>query len=233
MLTQQAIFTTTDPLKVEPINDGDIKVQLCYSGTIMVIYLKDNLRLEENLQIEQVFNLVRQLCNFDCKQPFTLKWVDEEGDPCTISSQQELDEAIRLYYLNNESELVFHVFPNVPYRPGFPCAGEDRNIYRRGARRWGKLYFVNGHRYQAKRFARHALCKVCNDRIWGLGRQGYKCLECKIMVHKRCYRFISQHCDEILMQQDRTSNNSSKSSYSKQSNRSQSKREFFIFTFKF
>ena len=26
-----------------------------------------------------------------------MKWVDEEGDPCIIQSQVELDEAIRLY----------------------------------------------------------------------------------------------------------------------------------------
>lgn len=37
-----------------------------------------------------------------------MKWVDEENDPCTISSQMELDEAIRLYELNKEAELVIH-----------------------------------------------------------------------------------------------------------------------------
>jgi atypical protein kinase C iota type len=35
-----------------------------------------------------------------------------------------------------------------------PCQGEDRSIYRRGARRWKKLYKVNGHIFQAKRFNR-------------------------------------------------------------------------------
>jgi hypothetical protein len=30
----------------------------------------------------------------------------------------ELDEVIRLYYLNKERELVLHVFANVPERPG-------------------------------------------------------------------------------------------------------------------
>ena len=43
--------------------------------------------------------------------------------------------------------------------------------------------------------------KVCQDRIWGLGRQGYKCLECKVMVHKRCHKFISLQCSEIQQQQ--------------------------------
>ena len=30
------------------------------------------------------------------------------GDPCTISSQMELDEAIRLYEINRDSEIVMH-----------------------------------------------------------------------------------------------------------------------------
>ena len=47
-----------------------------------------------------------------------------------------------------------YVFPSHPARPGLPCKGEDRSIYRRGARRWRKLYHVNGHLYQAKRFSR-------------------------------------------------------------------------------
>lgn len=37
-----------------------------------------------------------------------MKWVDEEGDPCTLSSQLELDESIRLYELNKDSEVVIH-----------------------------------------------------------------------------------------------------------------------------
>ena len=181
------------PAKIR--QNDDIKIQLFYCGTIMVIYIN------ESISLDQFYNLIRLICKFDAKQLFTIKWVDEEGDPCTISSQVELDESIRLYYLNKESELILHVFANMPEKPGTQCAGEDRSIYRRGARRWRKIYLVNGHKYQAKRFARNALCKVCMDRIWGLGRQGYKCLDCKIMVHKRCHKFINLKCEEILEQQ--------------------------------
>lgn len=42
------------------------------------------------------------------KYPFTVKWVDEEGDPCTISSEIEVQEAIRLYETNKEAELTVH-----------------------------------------------------------------------------------------------------------------------------
>ena len=74
--------------------------------------------------------------------------MDEEGDPCIIQSQVELDEAIRLYEVNKDAEFAVHVFPGVPPSPGQPCYGEDRSIYRRGARRWRKLYKVNGHIFQ-------------------------------------------------------------------------------------
>ncbi|CAB3230144.1 unnamed protein product [Arctia plantaginis] len=48
------------------------------------------------------------MCRFLPDQVFTMKWVDEEGDPCTISTQLELDEALRLYELNRDSELTVH-----------------------------------------------------------------------------------------------------------------------------
>ena len=187
---------------IQERSDDDLKVQVHYDGLIMVIYIKEKCKEQkESIRIEQFFDMMRQICNFDIKQPFTLKWLDEEGDPCTLSSQMELDEAIRLYYLNKETELSVHLFGNEPEKPGYQCVGEDRSLYRRGARRWRKIYLVNGHKYQAKRFARTALCKVCQDKIWGLGRQGYKCLECKVMVHKRCHRYINMQCDDVLLEQ--------------------------------
>ena len=39
-------------------------------------------------------------------------------------------------------------------RVWFPSIAAAGNIYRRGARRWRKLYKVNGHTFQAKRFSR-------------------------------------------------------------------------------
>ena len=39
------------------------------------------------------------------------------GDPCTISSQVEIDEAIRLYEVNNDSEITIHSKLN--FKPNF------------------------------------------------------------------------------------------------------------------
>uniref|UniRef100_A0A8C5CBD0 protein kinase C n=1 Tax=Gadus morhua TaxID=8049 RepID=A0A8C5CBD0_GADMO len=142
---------------------------------------------------------VRELCSVARQQPITLKWIDDEGDPCTISSQMELEEAFRIHQRTRSSGLLLHVFPSIPERPGQPCPGEDKSIYRRGARRWRKLYRVNGHLFQAKRFNRKAYCGHCSERIWGLGRQGYKCINCKLLVHKRCHKLIPQTCQKLMV----------------------------------
>ncbi|XP_043102670.1 protein kinase C zeta type isoform X4 [Puntigrus tetrazona] len=83
---------------------------------------------------------------------------------------------------------------------------EGESIYRRGARRWRKLYRVNGHLFQAKRFNRKAYCGHCSERIWGLGRQGYKCINCKLLVHKRCHKLVpltcQRHMDPVMPSQE-------------------------------
>uniref|UniRef100_A0A3Q2DVC0 protein kinase C n=1 Tax=Cyprinodon variegatus TaxID=28743 RepID=A0A3Q2DVC0_CYPVA len=122
---------------------------------------------------------VKTMCSVARQQPITLKWIDDE-DPCTISSQMELEEALRIYSRTKRSGLLLH------------------SIYRRGARRWRKLYRVNGHLFQAKHFNRKAYCGHCGERIWGLGGQGYKCISCKLLVHKRCHRLLPQTCQRLM-----------------------------------
>lgn len=92
---------------------------------VLVTYVSPDILLE-GLQEE-----MRAICQFSLDQEFTMKWIDEEGfvhyliflyiyvikflivylclgDPCTISSQVEIDEAIRLYEVNNDSEITIH-----------------------------------------------------------------------------------------------------------------------------
>ncbi|CAF1389462.1 unnamed protein product, partial [Didymodactylos carnosus] len=165
------------------------KFLIHYNQLSTVIYLPNDIRLENFL------TNIRSICQFPSSYDiFTIKWLDESSDAITISSQRELYTAIRLYHKNNDKELHVHVFNTTPDEPGLLCAGEDRIIYRRGARRWRKLYLINGHRYQAKRFSTTAACTVCNDRLWGLGRQGYKCIDCRVLVHKRCVKQLRIVC---------------------------------------
>ncbi|GAB6031304.1 hypothetical protein CHUAL_009100 [Chamberlinius hualienensis] len=91
------------PTQFEMDNEQpDVKVKTAYNGEVMITYINPYISLED-MCME-----MRDICKFDSNQPFTMKWVDEEGDPCTISSQEELEEAIRLYDLNKDSELTIH-----------------------------------------------------------------------------------------------------------------------------
>uniref|UniRef100_A0A3P9PEN0 protein kinase C n=1 Tax=Poecilia reticulata TaxID=8081 RepID=A0A3P9PEN0_POERE len=175
-------------------NSHQVRVKAYYKGDIMITHF------EPSISYEDLSGEVRDMCSMDNDQQFTMKWIDEEGDPCTVSSQLELEEALRLYELNKDSELTIHIFPCVPEKPGMPCPGEDKSIYRRGARRWRKLYYASGHAFQAKRFNRRAHCAICTDRIWGLGRQGYKCINCKLLVHKKCHKLVTVECGRPMIQ---------------------------------
>ncbi|XP_051493223.1 protein kinase C zeta type isoform X2 [Apus apus] len=182
------------------LNKDFIRVKTHYSGDILIT------NLDASMSYDELCDEVHEMCNLQQEQPITLKWIDDEGDPCTISSQMELEEAFRLYCQNRDEGLIIHVFPSTPEKPGMPCPGEDKSIYRRGARRWRKLYRVNGHLFQAKRFNRRAYCGQCSERIWGLGRQGYKCINCKLLVHKRCHILVpltcKRHMDSVMPSQE-------------------------------
>ncbi|VDN59470.1 unnamed protein product [Dracunculus medinensis] len=176
--------------KISFIEETDVKLKTRFQGQVLVLYAKVPLLLDSLL------SSLREACKQSSSQPITVKWIDDEGDPCTISSQRELDEAIRLLNMNGDAELNVHVFLGVPALPGLPCSGEDKTVYRRGARRWKKFYHVNGHRFQAKRLNRRMQCFFCNDYIWGLGRQGYRCADCRLCVHKKCHRAVRQPCGD-------------------------------------
>ncbi|XP_066838325.1 protein kinase C zeta type isoform X2 [Anser cygnoides] len=133
------------------LNKDFIRVKTHYSGDILIT------NLDASISYDELCDEVHEMCNLQQEQPITLKWIDDEGDPCTISSQMELEEAFRLYCQNRDEGLIIHVFPSIPEKPGMPCPGEDKSIYRRGARRWRKLYRVNGHLFQAKRFNRDSV----------------------------------------------------------------------------
>ena len=38
---------------------------------------------------------------------------------------------------------------------------------------------------------------ICRDYMWGIGRQGYRCADCKMCVHKKCHRAVRQPCGEV------------------------------------
>ncbi|KAL1464220.1 hypothetical protein WDU94_003887, partial [Cyamophila willieti] len=90
------------PIQAPPDEVHEVRVKFAYNGEVFITYIKPDTTYER-LQEE-----VKEICKFSPDQVFTVKWVDEEGDPCMISTQMELEEAIRLYEVNHEPELVIH-----------------------------------------------------------------------------------------------------------------------------
>ncbi|KAJ8949774.1 hypothetical protein NQ318_019003 [Aromia moschata] len=97
------------------------------------------------------------------------------------------------------------VFPNVPAQPGMPCQGEDmffmvfhvENF--QGAsieeeRGDGESSIGLMDIFSKRKGLTGAFCAYCNDRIWGLGRQGFKCIQCKLLVHKKCHKAVNKPC---------------------------------------
>lgn len=65
------------------------------------------------ISVDTLREEMRTICGFGAgsgagQDQFTMKWVDDEGDPCRIVSQQELDEALRLYELEKDTEITIH-----------------------------------------------------------------------------------------------------------------------------
>ena len=51
-----------------------------------------------------------------------------------------------------------------------------------------------GHVFRKTHFHTPTWCKLCDNFIWGLGRQGYQCEACKYSAHKACVAKAPNNC---------------------------------------
>ncbi|XP_016282819.2 mucin-16-like [Monodelphis domestica] len=123
------------------------------------------------------------------KEVFSVPVLDKKKIYQELS--QETNGITRLghYILDKKSLYVDGYNPQM-----MPPPYTKESVYHHGSRRWRKVYRMNGHLFQSKRFNRRAYCAQCSERIWCLGRQGYKCIKCKLLVHKGCHIFVPRTC---------------------------------------
>lgn len=64
--------------------------------------------MEPSFEFQQLLSAVQRLYHLTAEAILTMKWIDDEGDPCMLTSDAELNEAIRLYQINKEPFLTIH-----------------------------------------------------------------------------------------------------------------------------
>ena len=63
--------------------------------------------IDTTITYDTIMNEMREICGFPRVHPFTIKWVDEEGDPCTIRYANLLVQNVTTRWRPLKSQLNF------------------------------------------------------------------------------------------------------------------------------
>uniref|UniRef100_H0W0B4 protein kinase C n=1 Tax=Cavia porcellus TaxID=10141 RepID=H0W0B4_CAVPO len=152
-------------------------------------------------------NELLDTCSFGNKH-LTTSCVDEKRDPCNTLPLLQLEDGYMHSELNTDSELLIHTSSCVSCvsectEPKTPSP-EDKSICCRASPHLRKVHCANGHTFRSKRFSKRANCAVCSDPTGGFGRKAYKCMHCKILVHKKCHTLVRVPCKHHTLHDEYT-----------------------------
>uniref|UniRef100_A0A1A9WK42 Protein kinase C n=1 Tax=Glossina brevipalpis TaxID=37001 RepID=A0A1A9WK42_9MUSC len=69
-----------------------------------------------------------------------------------------------------------------------------KNRLRGGGMKRKDLDIINGHKFSMKFFKQPTYCGHCKDFIWGFGKAGYQCEECRFNIHQKCSKYVVFKC---------------------------------------
>uniref|UniRef100_A0AAQ4QCQ3 Protein kinase C n=1 Tax=Gasterosteus aculeatus aculeatus TaxID=481459 RepID=A0AAQ4QCQ3_GASAC len=84
--------------------------------------------------------------------------------------------------------------PDAPSKRKHLSDGMTTLNRRRGAVKQPKVHEIKNHEFTATFFNQPTFCSVCREFVWGLNKQGYKCRQCNVAIHKRCIEKIIGRC---------------------------------------
>lgn len=102
--------------------EQELKAKIRFNTNIFVVYFSVPISFEAFV--------ARSLdaCQLSSDIKVTIKVIDDEGDPCTVLSQNDLDEVIWSLTEAHATEIFVHVFLGEPLSAGAPCLGEDSEL---------------------------------------------------------------------------------------------------------
>ncbi|ELU16616.1 hypothetical protein CAPTEDRAFT_220966 [Capitella teleta] len=80
---------------------------------------------------------------------------------------------------------------------------KDKKMFKFKSKAKGSNVASNGHNFCASHYLTVTNCNQCQGLIWGIGYQGYQCLNCDFNAHKACMEKVQEMCSGSRKKKDK------------------------------